>query len=112
VPIEKEAYPGEFVSEPGADDDTADGKKKKKKKRAAMSNYEATMAGGNWVTDEFESVDYEAGNLEQMWDMYLWDREGKPLMMPEGGPNEAAVRVGEKSVFDEDQQKPSGSAVA
>jgi hypothetical protein len=107
VPIEKEAYPGEFVSEPGGDDDAADGKKKKKKKRVAMSNYEATVAGGNWVTDEFESVDYEAGNLEQMWDMYLWDREGKPLMMPEGGPNEAAVRgdgFQKGGAFDEDQQ--------
>jgi hypothetical protein len=61
---------------------------------APMSNYEKTVAGGKWVTDEFESADYEAGNLEQLWNMYLWDREGKPTMMPDGP---AAQQEGEES---------------
>jgi hypothetical protein len=62
--------------------------------RKPMSNYEATVSGGKWVTDEFESQDYEAGNLEQMWGMYLWDREGKPTMMPD---TPAAQQEGEES---------------
>ena len=54
-----------------------------------LSNYEATAAGATWVTDEFESEDYEAGNLEQLWGTYLWDEEGSPLLMPKGPPDEA-----------------------
>lgn len=57
-----------------------------------MSNYEATLAGGNWITDEFESVDYEAGNLESLFNMHLWDYESKPTLMPDGPPDEAQVR--------------------
>jgi len=97
VPVEKEEYPGEFISEPGEDgpagsgptSGTAAGKKAGKGKKHNLSNYEATAAGGNWVTDEFESMDYEAGNLESLWGMYLWDREGKPTIMPDGAPDEA-----------------------
>lgn len=35
---------------------------------------QADMAEGMWVTDEFESEDYERGNLEKAWGMYLWDK--------------------------------------
>jgi hypothetical protein len=56
-----------------------------------QSNYEITAAGGNWVTDEFESGDYEAGNLETLWGMHLWDYESKPTMMPAGPPDEQQV---------------------
>lgn len=104
VPLEKDEYPGEFITEP-ADDHDAEGpaagagaKGAKpvggKKTKPNISNYEATAAGGNWVTDEFESMDYEAGNMETLWGMYLWDREGKPTMMPDGPPDEAKVRKG------------------
>lgn len=94
---EKAAYEREFISEPGEDEAAAGAKPgakggkavAKPKGKGTMSNYEATVAGGTWVTDEFESEDYEAGNLEQLWDMYLWDREGKPTMMPDGPPDEA-----------------------
>ncbi|KAJ9507502.1 hypothetical protein QJQ45_006474 [Haematococcus lacustris] len=91
VPIEKEAFPGEFIPEPGADgaaagpDDTTPGSRP----RRPPNNYEATVNGCTWVTDEFESIDYEAGNLETLWGTYLWDREGKPIFMPDGPPNEA-----------------------
>ncbi len=98
-PVEKEAYPGEFLEEPpddtpGAQPAAGTGKKKKKKGPAKnLSNYEATLAGGTWVTDEFESADYEAGNLETLWGMPLWDYESKPLMMPDGPPDEAQVSI-------------------
>jgi hypothetical protein len=35
---------------------------------------QADMAEGMWVTDEFESEDYERGNMEKAWGMYLWDK--------------------------------------
>lgn len=106
VPVEKENFPGEFLTEPGDDGAPSAASSSgaapkgpaaaaaKAKKKAAMSNYEATAAGGNWVTDEFESVDYEAGNLETLWGMHLFDYEGKPTMMPDGPPDEAQVRFG------------------
>lgn len=83
APAEKDSFPGEFLSEP-ADEGGKPG---------AGGKPLSTLSkeGGNWVTDEFESYDYEAGNLETLWDMHLWDREGKPLMMPEGPPDEAMV---------------------
>ncbi|KXZ49183.1 hypothetical protein GPECTOR_22g773 [Gonium pectorale] len=62
--------------------------------RRKLTDLEKTQLGGKWVTDEFESADYEAGNLEQLWNMYLWDREGKPTMMPDGPP---AQQEGEES---------------
>ncbi|KAG2495216.1 hypothetical protein HYH03_006822 [Edaphochlamys debaryana] len=114
VVAEKTEYEDEFIREddgsagPSAAGDAAKapsktsasgaGKKKSKKRQAAeaaaaaaeaarpKTNYEKTVAGGKWVTDEFESADYEAGNLELLWDMYLWDKEGKPTMMPDGPP--------------------------
>lgn len=85
VPAEKETFPGEFLSEP-ADEGG--------KRGAGGKRLSALSREGNWVTDEFESYDYEAGNLETLWDMHLWDREGKPLMMPEGPPDEAMVSAG------------------
>mmetsp|Transcript_15921 Transcript_15921/g.34385 ORF Transcript_15921/g.34385 Transcript_15921/m.34385 type:complete len:916 (+) Transcript_15921:178-2925(+) len=90
VPVEKAEYDGEFLTEPGEDGSAAGAKKKSRGVRPMVSNYEATKAGGNWITDEFESEDYEAGNMELLWDMYLWDREGNPTVMPEGAPDEAA----------------------
>ena len=109
VPAEEERYPGEFLDEPANDTpapSTSTGKapgrrsgtgkpgasgSKAPSKPRALSNYEATMAGGTWVTDEFESADYEAGNLETLWGMNLWDYESRPLMMPDRPPDEAAV---------------------
>lgn len=35
--------------------------------RTSMSNYEKTVEGGVWVTDEYESADIEAGNMELLW---------------------------------------------
>ena len=87
-PVEKEEYEGEFITEPGEESVAPGGKRKAAKPR--VSNFEATKAGGVWVTDEFESDEYIAGNLEQMWDMHLWDRDGTPTVMPEGPPDEAA----------------------
>ena len=88
VPLEKDEYEGEFITEPGEEGVAPGGKRKPAKPR--VSNYEATKAGGVWVTDEFESDEYIAGNLEQMWDMHLWDRDGNPTVMPGGPPDEAA----------------------
>lgn len=49
--------------------------------------YSVTAAGqGAWVTDEVESQEYEAGNLETLFNMYLWDGNGEPLIMPPGEP--------------------------
>ncbi|GAX76343.1 hypothetical protein CEUSTIGMA_g3789.t1 [Chlamydomonas eustigma] len=95
-PAEEEAYDGEFITEPGEETNS---KGKKGPPRPRMSNYEATKAGGVWVTDEFESDEYIAGNLEQMWDMYLWDRDGNPTIMPDGPPDEAAGE--ESEAFDD-----------
>lgn len=48
-----------------------------------MPMSQATADGRlQWLTDEFESEDYIAGNLEKLWDMYLFDMEGKPMLMP------------------------------
>eukprot|EP00798_Chlamydomonas_sp_ICE-L_P018651 gene18651-25167_t len=93
VAAEKQMYDGEFITEPGEEIDG------KPASRPLMSNYEATKAGAKWVTDEFESENYEAGNLELMWDMYLWDRDGNSLIMP----NEPAdPQAGEESeAFDD-----------
>lgn len=106
APLEEERYPGEFIPEaPEQSAPAAGGGKsgKRSKKGAAqqegpraLSNYEATAAGGNWVTDEFESGDYEAGNLETLWGMHLWDYESKPTMMPAGPPDEQAVRMNDR----------------
>ena len=96
VPLEKEVYEGEFISEPGDDEVAAVSvgpstkqKKVKSSTRPLVSNYEATKAGARWVTYEFESEEYEAGNMELLWDMHLWDREGATLIMPDGPPAEA-----------------------
>ncbi|PNH03067.1 hypothetical protein TSOC_010902 [Tetrabaena socialis] len=62
--------------------------------RRPLTDLDKTVAGGVWVTDEFESAEYEAGNLEKLWDMYLWDAEGKPTMMPD---YPAAQQEGEES---------------
>ncbi|GLC49066.1 hypothetical protein PLESTB_000178800 [Pleodorina starrii] len=89
------AAPGDAAAgASGASGAAAAGGKAAGSRRKPMSNYEATVAGGKWVTDEFESADYEAGNLEKLWNMYLWDREGKPTMMPDGPP---AQQEGEES---------------
>lgn len=84
--IEEEMYPGEFIPEP--DEGAGTGAKKR-----VMSNYDATVAGARWVTDEFESQDYEAGNLETLWGTHLWDYEGKPLYMPRERADAAKVRM-------------------
>eukprot|EP00955_Chlamydomonas_euryale_P105774 365661-Chlamydomonas_euryale.AAC.59 len=91
-PAEKEEYDGEFISEvdEAAGGAGGDGKKAKGSRKPRVSNFDATKAGGIWVTDEFESDEYMAGNLETMWNMYLWDRDGNPTVMPEGNPDEAA----------------------
>jgi hypothetical protein len=101
VPIEKDEYEGEFITEAGEDgkivkQTVGKGGKKQLQSRPNVSNYEATKAGGVWVTDEFESDEYMAGNLELMWDMYLWDRDGNPTIMPEGAPDEAAGEESEE----------------
>ncbi|GLI62117.1 hypothetical protein VaNZ11_004653 [Volvox africanus] len=80
------AKPGAGARAPPSDNKTGP--------RKPLSNYEKTVMGGKWVTDEFESADYEAGNLEKLWNMYLWDRDGKPTMMPDGPP---AQQEGEES---------------
>ncbi|KAI8476310.1 MAG: hypothetical protein J3K34DRAFT_516723 [Monoraphidium minutum] len=49
---------------------------------------EAALENATWVTDEFESSDYERGNLEAATGLYLWDREGKTTIMPEDPPKE------------------------
>ena len=60
VPLEKEEYEGEFITEPG-EDGVAPGGKRKPAKPRVSSNFEATKAGGVWVTDEFESDEYGTG---------------------------------------------------
>ena len=55
-----------------------------KARAAALQRARDEAAGAAWVTDEFESSDYERGNLEAAHDAYLWDREGRPTVMPEG----------------------------
>ena len=94
VPVEKEEYEGEFITEEGEEGVLPGGKRKPAKPR--VSNFEATKAGGVWVTDEFESDEYIAGNLENMWNTYLWDRDGNPTIMPEGPPDEAAGEESEE----------------
>ncbi len=107
VAVEQSEYENEFIpfsdegeAAPGAaSTSSAGGKaagssKAPAARRAPRTNLEKMAAGGKWVTDEFESADYEAGNLEKLWDMYLWDREGKPTMMPDGP---AAQQEGEES---------------
>ncbi|GFR52136.1 hypothetical protein Agub_g14651, partial [Astrephomene gubernaculifera] len=93
-----EATPGAPAAAPGASKSpstaAAPASSSSSTTRKPRTDYEKTVAGGNWVTDEFESADYEAGNLEKLWDMYLWDREGKPTMMPDGPP---AQQEGEES---------------
>ncbi len=46
------------------------------------------VANATWVTDEFESEDYEQGNMELIHDAYLWDGEGRPTVMPSEPPAE------------------------
>jgi hypothetical protein len=60
-----------------------------KARAAAIQRAKEEVADAAWVTDEFESEDYEAGNLELLHNQYLWDREGKPTLMPDGPPDEA-----------------------
>lgn len=108
VTVEKDEYEGEFITEPGEDGTSSapvigkDGKvlppsqRKKKLVKPNLSNYEATKAGATWVTDEFESDEYMAGNLELLWNDYLWDRDGVPTVMPEGPPDEAAGEESEE----------------
>ncbi len=49
VPVEKEEYEGEFITEPGEEGGKAGGKKGKGKgTKHSLSNYEATKAGGVW----------------------------------------------------------------
>lgn len=95
--VEKEQFPGEFVDEAGEQKGAAPKGQAKAGaagaatgKRPMLSNHEATKQGGVWVTDEFESDEYMAGNLELMWNMYLWDYDGNPTVMPAGPPDEAA----------------------
>ncbi|GBF96794.1 hypothetical protein Rsub_09650 [Raphidocelis subcapitata] len=93
---EREDIPGELMesSEEALQAALKGLPKDPKARAAAVARAKEEVAGAAWVTDEFESDDYERGNMEAVHDMYLWDREGKPTVMPEDPPREEA---GERS---------------
>jgi hypothetical protein len=91
VPVERVDYEGQFLD---ATEDVVERAVAKlpadpKARAAAIQRAKEEVADAAWVTDEFESEDYEAGNLELLHNQYLWDREGKPTLMPDGPPDEA-----------------------
>jgi hypothetical protein len=90
VPAEKELYDGEFItgSEEAAADALASLPADPEARQKAIADAKEEVAEAAWVTDEFESEDYERGNLELLHDEYLWDREGKPTLMPAEPPKE------------------------
>jgi hypothetical protein len=84
---EREDIPGELME---SSDEALEAARKglpkdPKARAAAIEQAKREYAAATWVTDEFESSDYERGNLEAAQDLYLWDREGKTIAMPEGG---------------------------
>ncbi|KAF6253126.1 hypothetical protein COO60DRAFT_1703964 [Scenedesmus sp. NREL 46B-D3] len=89
-PKEKQDYEGQFMtaSEDAADAALASLPKDRRARAAAITKAKEEVEDGVWVTDEFESEAYEMGNMEAVTGMYLWDKEGKPTIMPEGPPRE------------------------
>eukprot|EP00877_Chromochloris_zofingiensis_P004493 jgi/Chrzof1/14044/Cz08g22120.t1 len=90
VPKEQQEYEGEFIT---ATEDVAEEVAKKLPKdpaarQAAIEKARREVANASWVTDEFESEDYEMGNMELLHDMYLYDKDGKPTLMPSEAPKE------------------------
>jgi hypothetical protein len=92
VAVEREEYPGEFVT------DTEDLEGAARERLAKMTPAQAKQAAeqakaeienANYVTDEFESEEIEMGNLEQLYGTYLFDREGKPTYLPSEPAQEA-----------------------
>ncbi|KIZ02885.1 hypothetical protein MNEG_5070 [Monoraphidium neglectum] len=83
---EREDIPGELMESSGeALEAAVEGLPADPKARAAaVARAKREVENATWVTDEFESSEYERGNLEAVHDMYLWDREGKTTIMPEG----------------------------
>lgn len=83
---EREDIPGELMesSEEALEAAVAGLPKDAKARAAAVARAKREVENATWVTDEFESSDYERGNLEAVHDMYLWDREGKTTIMPDG----------------------------
>lgn len=87
---EREDIPGELMesSEEALEAARKSLPKDPKARTAAIQRAKREVEDATWVTDEFESSEYERGNLEAVHDMYLWDREGKPTIMPEDPPKE------------------------
>lgn len=90
VPKEKPLYPGEFITdtEDAALEALGELPDDPQARAKAIADAKRKVADAAWVTDEFESEDYEKGNLELLHDAYLWDREGKPTYMPSEAPKE------------------------
>jgi hypothetical protein len=87
VANEREDIPGELMEDSDEALAAAAAKlpKDPKARAAALARAKEEVANATWVTDEFESSEYERGNLEAVHDLYLWDREGKTTIMPNGG---------------------------
>lgn len=85
-PVEQPLFPGEFMEAP------LEGELRTAAPTGVTK--QEMLLNGSWVTDEFESEEYEKGNMELLHDMYLWDREGKPTIMPADPPKE---ELGEES---------------
>ena len=90
-PKEEQDYEGQFITdtEDAGDRAVASLPKDPKARKAIIDRAKEDYADAAWVTDEFESEDYEAGNMEVIHNQYLWDKEGKPTIMPDGPPDEA-----------------------
>lgn len=94
---EQELFPGEFITDT---DEIVEEEAKKLSKLAPVQKKDVILRAkeelenANWVTDEFESEEYEMGNLEQLYDTYLWDADGNPTIMPSDAP---AEELGEES---------------
>jgi hypothetical protein len=88
--VEKPAYPGEFITdtEDAGAEALAELPADPALRAKAIADAREKVADAAWVTDEFESEDYEKGNLEILHDAYLWDRSGKPTIMPDEAPKE------------------------
>lgn len=83
---EQPLYPGEMMEAPLEGELNAAG--------VTGKDREEMLKNGSWVTDEFESEEYEKGNMELLHGLYLWDREGNPTIMPAEPPKE---ELGEES---------------
>lgn len=82
-PVEEFEFPNQFMSDTDVEFEKEVQARGEEHRREVWEERLKEKMEAEWVTDEFESEQYEKGNLEQLYGMYLWDDAGDPLLEKE-----------------------------